>query len=242
MLWLEREIQLILNQDLQFFADKCIENNKIEPDLYLEHKVYRGLRDVNGKGVLTGLTEISDVISKKKVNGEDVPCKGELYYRGYPVEDLIDGIIADNRYGFEEVIYLLIFGELPTEAELSEFKKLLFSYRPLPNNFVRDIIMKASSTDMMNSLARSVLTLYSYDANPDDTSIPNVLRQCLQLIARFPQLAVYGYHSHNYKRSVSDSFFIRAPKPELSEWRNCVACEAAPFYPPRAADTFYGYF
>ena len=211
---------MIFNQELQVYAHKCIENNKIEPNLYLEHKVYRGLRDVNGKGVLTGLTEISDVISKKKINGEDVPCKGELYYRGYPVEDLIDGIIADNRYGFEEIIYLLIFGELPTKSELSEFKKLLFSYRPLPNNFVRDIIMKASSTDMMNSLARSVLTLYSYDANPDDTSIPNVLRQCLQLIARFPQLAVYGYHAYNYGTKKSNSFFIHEPSPELSTAEN----------------------
>ncbi len=211
---------MIFNQSLKVYADKCIENNKIEPNLYLEHKVYRGLRDVNGKGVLTGLTEISDIISKKKINGEDVPCEGELYYRGYPVEDLISGIIADNRYGFEEVIYLLIFGELPTKAELLEFKKLLFSYRPLPNNFVRDIIMKASSTDMMNSLARSVLTLYSYDANPDDTSIPNVLRQCLQLIAQFPQLAVYGYNAYNYGTKKSNSFFIHEPNPELSTAEN----------------------
>lgn len=211
---------MITNYDLQKYSDKCLENNRIEPALYLEHKVNRGLRDLNGKGVLTGLTEVSDVISKKTVNGEEVPCKGELYYRGYPVEDLIDGIIADNRYGFEEIIYLLIFGELPKKEELEEFKKLLFSMRPLPNNFVRDIIMKASSTDMMNSLARSVLTLYSYDANPDDTSIPNVLRQCLQLIARFPQLAVYSFHAFNYGTKRSNSFFIHEPNPELSTAEN----------------------
>lgn len=211
---------MITNYDLQKYSDKCLENNRIEPALYLEHKVNRGLRDLNGKGVLTGLTEVSDVISKKTVNGKEVPCKGELYYRGYPVEDLIDGIIADNRYGFEEIIYLLIFGELPKKEELEEFKKLLFSMRPLPNNFVRDIIMKASSTDMMNSLARSVLTLYSYDANPDDTSIPNVLRQCLQLIARFPQLAVYSFHAFNYGTKRSNSFFIHEPNPELSTAEN----------------------
>ncbi len=211
---------MITNYDLQKYSDKCLSNNRIEPSLYLEHKVNRGLRDLNGKGVLTGLTEISDVISKKTVNGEEVPCKGELYYRGYPVEDLIDGIITEDRYGFEEVIYLLIFGELPTKSELEEFKKMLFSMRPLPNNFVRDIIMKASSTDMMNSLARSVLTLYSYDANPDDTSIPNVLRQCLQLIARFPQLAVYGFHAYNYGTKKSNSFFIHEPNPELSTAEN----------------------
>ena len=208
------------NFDLQKYSDICLKNNQIESSLYLEHKVNRGLRDLNGKGVLTGLTEISDVISKKSVNGEEVPCKGELYYRGYSVEDLIDGIITDNRYGFEEIIYLLIFGQLPNKTELAQFKKNLFSMRPLPNNFVRDIIMKASSTDMMNSLARSVLTLYSYDANPDDTSIPNVLRQCLQLIARFPQLAVYGFHAFNYGTKRSNSFFIHEPNPELSTAEN----------------------
>lgn len=211
---------MINNYDLNKYSEICISNNRIEPSLYIEHKVNRGLRDLEGRGVLTGLTEVSDVISKKQINGEEVPCKGELYYRGYPVDDLIDGIITENRFGFEEVIYLLIFGALPTKEELSEFKKMLFSMRPLPNNFVRDIIMKASSTDMMNSLARSVLTLYSYDANPDDTSIPNVLRQCLQLIARFPQLAVYGFHAFNYGTKRSNSFFIHEPNPELSTAEN----------------------
>ena len=198
------------------YSEICVNNSKIDSSLYIKNKVNRGLRDLNGKGVLTGLTEISDIISKEIVNGEEVPCKGQLYYRGYNVEELVAGMIKDDRLGFEEVIYLLIFGELPTSEQLTDFKELLFSYRPLPNNFVRDIIMKAAPTDMMNALARSVLTLYSYDKQADNTDIPNVLKQCLQLIARFPQLAIYSYHAHNYKRKNSNSFFIHEPKPELS--------------------------
>ena len=205
---------------IERYADLCLSNSKIDPQLYVENKVNRGLRDVNGKGVLTGLTEISDVVSKKIIDGEEVPCEGSLYYRGYNVEDLVGGFMKDDRFGFEEIIYLLLFGKLPHNEELEDFKELLYSFRPLPNNFVRDIIMKASSTDMMNSLARSVLTLYSYDQNPDDTSIPNVLRQCLQLIARFPQLSVYSYHAHNYGTKKSNSFFIHEPDPKLSMAEN----------------------
>ena len=207
----ERELKL---------AQKCLENSRIAPELYIENKVNRGLRDLNGKGVLTGLTEISDIISKKIVNGEEVPCEGELYYRGYPVEDIVNGIIKDNRFGFEETVYLLLFGALPTAEELEEFKQVLFSYRPLPENFIRDIIMKAPSSDMMNSLARSVLMLYSYDKKADDISIPNVLHQCLQLIARFPQLSVYGYHAYNYRSGNADSLFIHQPDPKLSTAEN----------------------
>ncbi len=210
----------ILSPKIEKYADKCIENCLIDSKLYLEHKVYRGLRDLSGKGVLTGLTEISDIISKKTVDGEELPCPGELYYRGYDVKSLVGGLISDDRFGFEEVVYLLLFGELPTSDELDEFKEVLFSYRPLPNNFVRDIIMKATSTDMMNSLARSVLTLYSYDPNPDDVSVPNVLRQSLQLIARFPQLAVYGYNAYIYGTKKSNSFFIHEPDPKLSTAEN----------------------
>ena len=209
-----------ITPEVAILAEKCINNNRIDPQLYIEHKVNRGLRDLNGKGVLTGLTEVSDIISKKNINGVETPCAGELYYRGYRVEDLVNDLRTDNRFGFEEVIYLLIFGQLPTEKELEDFKKVLFSYRPLPNNFIRDIILKASSTDLMNSLARSVLSLYPYDANPDDTSIPNVLRQCLQLIARFPQLAVYGYHAYSYGTKQSNSFFIHDPDPKLSTAEN----------------------
>ena len=210
----------IITPEISILAEKCVNNSRIDPQLYLDHKVNRGLRDLNGKGVLTGLTEISDIISKKNIDGVETPCAGELYYRGYRVEDLVDGLKTDNRFGFEEIIYLLIFGQLPTKTELTEFRQVLFSYRPLPNNFIRDIILKASSTDLMNSLARSVLSLYPYDANPDDTSIPNVLRQCLELIARFPQLAVYGYHAYNYGTKQSNSFFIHDPDPKLSTAEN----------------------
>lgn len=201
-------------------SDKCLKNCKINSQLYIEHKVNRGLRDLNGKGVLTGLTEISDIISKKEVDGVETPCEGELYYRGYPIEDIVNGVIKENRFGFEEIAYLLIFGELPTVDELEEFKQVLFSYRSLPQNFVRDIIMKAPSANMMNSLSRSVLMLYSYDKNADDTSISNVLQQCLQLIARFPQLSVYGYHAYNYRSGKSESFFIHEPDPKLSTAEN----------------------
>ena len=202
------------------YSDYCTGNCRIEPQLYIEHKVNRGLRDLNGKGVLTGLTEISEIISKKEVDGEEVPCPGKLYYRGYDVESLVEGFIRDNHFGFEEITYLLLFGRLPNEAELTEFKGVLSSYRTLPGSFVRDIIMKAPSSDMMNSLARSVLTLYSYDEKADQTDIPNVLRQCLQLIARFPSLSVYGYHSYNYYIKGSNSFFIHEPRPELSTAEN----------------------
>ncbi|MBR6509565.1 MAG: citrate/2-methylcitrate synthase [Clostridia bacterium] len=211
----------IVSPKIEEYAIKCLENCKIDPQLYIDHKVYRGLRDLDGKGVLTGLTEISDIISKiEKDNGEITYIPGELYYRGYDVKKIVDGFISGGRFGFEEVVYLLIFGELPTNEQLEDFKSLLFSYRPLPNNFVRDIIMKAPSSDMMNSLARSVLTLYSYDENPDDTTIPNILRQCLQLIARFPQLSVYGYHAYNYGIKKANSFFIHEPDPKLSTAEN----------------------
>ena len=201
-------------------AEKCLQNSKIDPQLYIDNKVNRGLRDLNGNGVLTGLTEISDIISKKVIDGEEVPCEGELYYRGYPVEDIVNGVLKDGRFGFEEVVYLLIFGELPTREEFESFKTQLFSYRNLPDNFVRDVIMKAPSSDMMNALARSVLMLYSNDLNADDTSIPNVLKQCLQLIARFPQLSVYSYHAYNYHWKKSNSFFLHEPDPNLSTAEN----------------------
>lgn len=205
---------------LKEYANLCENDTQISKDLYLEHKVFRGLRDLNGKGVLTGLTEVSEIISKKTVNGEEVPTEGKLFYRGYRIEDIVNGFLKGNRFGFEEVIYLLLFRNLPTNAQLEDFKQLLSEYRSLPDSFVRDIIMKAPSTDVMNSLARSVLTLYSYDKNPDDTSVANVLRQCIQLIATFPQLAVYSYRSYSYYIKGNDTFFIREPKPELSTAEN----------------------
>lgn len=202
------------------YSELCVKDCHIKPEMYIEHKVNRGLRDLNGKGVLTGLTEISEINSRKVVDGKEITIPGELFYRGYSIEDLVGGFVKDNRFGFEEVAYLLLFGQLPSIDDLKEFNEVLASYRSLPNSFVRDIIMKAPSNDMMNSLARSVLTLYSYDADPDNIEIPNVLRQCLQLIATLPMLAVYGYHSYNYYIRNNNSFFIHNPEPNLSTAEN----------------------
>lgn len=187
----------------------------IEQELFTKYDVKRGLRDVNGKGVLAGLTNISDVRASKVVDGETIPIHGNLFYRGYNVKDLVEGFTRENRFGFEEITYLLLFDKLPNKEELDSFSRLLSDYRTLPTSFVRDIIMKAPSKDMMNTLARSVLTLYSYDDRADDTSIPNVLRQCLQLISLFPLLSIYGYNAYKHYHDGA-SFFIHSPKPELS--------------------------
>ena len=197
-------------------TDLCKAHSTIDTSLYAKYDVKRGLRDINGKGVLTGLTEISDIISSKVVDGKTVPCEGKLYYRGIDVEELVAGFLRENRFGFGETIYLLLFGELPNVQQLDEFKQIMNKYRTLPTNFVRDIIMKAPTSDMMNTLARSVLTLYAYDEKGNDTSMPNVLRQCIELIALFPQLAVYGYQAYYRELHPSNSFFIHAPQPELS--------------------------
>ena len=191
----------------------------IDPELYTKYDVKRGLRDLNGKGVLVGLTEISDVCSSKIVDGKSVPMEGELYYRGYNVKDLVTGISESSHFGFEECTYLLLFGKLPNQKELDEFTHLLSYYRTLPTGFVRDIIMKAPSRDMMDTLARSVLTLYSYDDAADDISIPNVLRQCLQMISLFPLLSVYGYQAYKHYHD-GESLFIHQPKPEYSTAEN----------------------
>lgn len=187
----------------------------IEQELFTKYDVKRGLRDLNGKGVLAGLTNISDVRASKVVNGEQIPIHGDLFYRGYNIKNLVSGFTNDDRFGFEEVTYLLLFDKLPNKEELASFSRLLGEYRTLPTSFVRDIIMKAPSKDMMNTLARSVLTLYSYDDRADDTSIPNVLRQCLQLISLFPLLSIYGYNAYKHYHDGA-SFFIHSPKPELS--------------------------
>lgn len=197
----------------------CVENGSIEPSLYSKYDVKRGLRDLNGRGVLTGLTEISEVCSTKEVNGERVPIDGKLFYRGYDVEDIVKGFTSEDRFGFEEVTYLLLFGELPNKKELSDFSSMLNYYRILPTSFVRDIIMKAPSRDMMNAMARSVLTLYSYDESADDTSIPNVLRQCLQLIALFPIFSVYGFQAYGYYHD-NQSLIIHTPQSGLSTAEN----------------------
>lgn len=196
-------------------AEKMRANSMIDSELYSKYNVKRGLRDLDGKGVLTGLTDISTIIQNKEVDGKLVPCDGELYYRGYNVNDIIDGIAADDRFGFEEVVYLLLFGDMPNAEQLKNFKELLVKYRTLPQNFVRDVILKAPSDDMMNSIARSVLTLFCYDDNPNDTSIENVLRQCIQLISVFPMLSVYGYHAYNhYLRD--KSLYIHRADPSMS--------------------------
>ena len=152
-----------IKPEVRALAEKCVRSNYIDPQLYVQYDVKRGLRDLNGKGVLTGLTNISEIISSKNVDGKSVPCEGELYYRGYNVEELVARQVQEDHFGFERTAYLLLFGDLPTQEELETFCQLLSFYRTLPTSFVRDIIMKAPSSDMMNTLARSVLTLYSYD-------------------------------------------------------------------------------
>ena len=187
----------------------------IDTELFTKYDVKRGLRDLNGKGVLAGLTNISDVRANKIVDGVQIPTHGRLFYRGYDVKDLVEGFAEDSNFGYEEATYLLLFNKLPDAKELEMFKSLLAGYRSLPTSFVRDIIMKAPTNDMMIALSRSVLTLYSYDSNPDDISITNVLRQCLQLIAQFPLLAVYGYNVYKHYYN-SESLLIRKPNPDYS--------------------------
>lgn len=204
-----------ITPQIERLAMQCVENGSIPPELYLDHNVYCGLRDLNGKGVLTGLTDISEIISKKEVDGELIPCEGELYYRGYNIRDLIDGFMREKRFGFEEITYLLLFGELPDEKELNEFTRLIADYRQLPSSFVRDIVMKSPSEDIMNTLARSILTLYAYDDHPNDLGIPNVLRQSLELIAVFPMLTVYSYQAKRYYID-NQGLIIHRPHKSLS--------------------------
>lgn len=202
--------------DLASYAQNA---DLISPELFKEYGVKRGLRDEHGKGVLTGLTNISDVRANKIVDGVQVPIDGELFYRGYNVKDLVKGFTKENRMGYEEVAYLLLFGSLPDANQLEKFNRELAFYRSLPTSFVRDIIMKAPSRDMMNTLARSVLTLYSYDEKDDDISLPNVLRQCLQLISLFPLLSVYGYQAYRHYHD-NKSLYIHQPKDNLSTAEN----------------------
>ncbi|MEE1518206.1 MAG: citrate/2-methylcitrate synthase [Lachnospiraceae bacterium] len=207
-----------ITPDILALANKCQEST-IDPALYDKYEVKRGLRDLNGHGVLTGLTEVGEIEAYITKDGVSTPTEGHLYYRGYDLYDLVDGFIKDDRFGFEEVTYLLLFGKLPTKKELTEFNQILAKYRTLPTSFVRDIIMKAPSRDMMNTLARSVLTLYSYDEKADDTSIPNVLRQSLQLISLFPLLSVYGYRTYKHYHD-GESLIIHTPDPNLSTAEN----------------------
>lgn len=208
-----------ITPDILALSKLATDTSQINTELYTKYEVKRGLRDISGKGVLAGLTDIAEIRSYTVVDSEMIPCEGKLFYRGIDVEDIVQGFIHDDRYGFEEVTYLLLFGTLPTEEQLRDFSNLLATYRTLPTSFVRDIIMKAPSQDMMNTLARSVLTLYSYDDRADDVSIPNVLRQCLQLISLFPMLSVYGYQAYSHYHD-GNSLFIHSPQPELSTAEN----------------------
>ena len=212
-----------ITPQLVHLSELSKKSSYIDPELYTKYDVKRGLRDLNGKGVLVGITEISEVNSTKIVDGKSVPCDGELYYRGYNVQDLIAEIPDDCFFGFEECTYLLLFGKLPNKQELNEFCELLSNYRSLPQNFVRDVIMKKPSKDMMNALARGVLTLYSYDEVPDDTSEANVLRQCLQLISMFPLLSVYSYQTYRHYYN-GESLIIHPPKKEYSTAENILHC------------------
>lgn len=207
------------NQLLEKWSIQARECNVFDPELYKKYEVKRGLRDINGKGVMAGLTSIGEVHSYIIDDNEIVPVPGQLIYRGIDIEDMVKGFLKDNKYGFEETSYLLLFGELPNKKELKDFENLIATYRKLPEDFVRDMIMKAPSRDMMNVLARSVLSLYSYDDNPDDNSIPNVLRQSLEMIAYFPLLAVYGYQAYAHYHG-KNSLIIHSPKFELSTAEN----------------------
>ena len=207
---------------IERLAQVCLANSQINRDDYIRYNVKRGLRDLDGTGVLAGLTEISEIISSKTANGEQHPCPGELYYRGYSIQQLTDGFLRDGRFGFEETAYLLMFGQLPDAAQLEQFNRQLAFYRSLPTNFVRDVILKAPSADMMNTLARCVLTMASYDERPDDISLPNVIRQCIDMIAIFPLIAVYGYQAYNYYLN-GKSLYIHTPRPELSTAENILS-------------------
>lgn len=205
---------------IESLAALCNEGNGIRSEMYAQYDVKRGLRDLDGRGVVSGLTEVSNIQSKRQLpDGTVEPCHGQLSYRGYDIHALVDGFTEGGYPGFEETVYLLLFSRLPNRSEYREFCRQLSVYRSLPPSFVRDMILKAPGRDMMNMLSRSVLALYAYDENPDDISIPNVLRQCLQLIAQFPLLAIYGYHSFQHYHN-NNSLFIHYPRPELRTAEN----------------------
>ncbi|MBO5774295.1 MAG: citrate synthase, partial [Clostridia bacterium] len=209
-----------LKKRIKELSVPAAESTIIKQEYYDQYDCKRGLRDINGKGVLVGLTEISEIIAAKEdENGVRIPVDGELYYRGIPIEDIVKGFVKEKRFGFEEVVYLLIFGKLPNEKEFEEFKNILSALRKLPQGFLRDVIMKKSSTDMMNVLQRSVLTLYAYDENPDSIAMDNVLMQCLDLVAKFPMLSVYGYQVFKHYHEDGD-LIIHQPTTEYSTAEN----------------------
>lgn len=217
------------NRDMQAYAsahrNMVVRNDTISDELYQKYDVKRGLRDLNGKGVVTGLTNISEIISMREEDGNRVPCDGQLWYRGYNIEGLIKRY-AQNRFGYENLAYLLLFGALPDELDAEEFIHMLAVARDLPTNFTRDVIMKAPTRDIMNSMTRSILTLASYDNDALDTDIRNVIRQSLNLIAVFPMLAIYGYHAYNHYENLA-SMYIHRPEDELSTAEN-ILCMLRP--------------
>ena len=203
-----------LKTSMESLQETLLNNHRIDPNLYIEYDVKRGLRDSAGKGVLTGLTEISDVNAYDLVNGRKIPAEGSLYYQGYNIYDLVNGL-EGHKFGFEETIYLLLFGQLPSEKELEMFKEVMAQLETLSGRFVRDVVMKASNADIMNSMQRCILTLYTYDSRPEDISAENVLRQSIELIAKLPLIAVYSYHSYRHFRK-DETLFIRNPQKGLS--------------------------
>lgn len=203
-----------LKTSMESLQETLLNNHRIDPNLYIEYDVKRGLRDSAGKGVLTGLTEISDVNAYDLVNGRKIPAEGSLYYQGYNIYDLVNGL-EGHKFGFEETIYLLLFGQLPSEKELEMFKEVMAQFETLSGRFVRDVVMKASNADIMNSMQRCILTLYTYDSRPEDISAENVLRQSIELIAKLPLIAVYSYHSYRHFRR-DETLFIRNPQKGLS--------------------------
>ena len=207
-----------IEKEARIFTEECVTNNRIDPTLFAQYDIKRGLRDKNGKGVLAGITNISRIDAFEERDGQKVPCEGKLWYRGYNVYDLIRGL-RGKRYAFEGAAYLLLLGDLPNQEQLETFTACLSKCRALPTNFVRDVIMKAPSHDLMNSLTRSVLTLASYDDDIGKTDLQTQLEQCIKLISVFPMLAVYGYHAYNYYEC-GGSMYIHRPDPNLSTAEN----------------------
>ena len=208
-----------ITPEIEALAAQSLQNSSIDAGDYVKYDVKRGLRDLNGKGVLAGLTEISDIIAKKMVDGQEIPCDGKLYYRGIDVEKLVAGALKEGRFGFEETAYLLLFGALPTRAQLTAFEGLLSAHRALPPMFTEDMILKAPSPDVMNKLARSVLALYSYDGRPDDMSLPNQLRQAVELIARVPVIVAHAFAAKRHYYD-NESLYLHRPQEGLSVAQN----------------------
>lgn len=204
----------LLEEEIDTLEHELMKNHRINPNLYVEYDVKRGLRDSAGKGVLTGLTEISDVCAYDLIEGRQIPAEGSLYYQGINVYDLVRGL-RGRKHGFEETIFLLMFGRLPNKEELEVFAEIMFDLQNLSGRFVRDVIMKASNENIMNSMQRCILTLYTYDENPEDISPGNVMRQSLDLIAKLPLIAIYSYHSYRHFRK-DETLFIRNPEKGLS--------------------------